>query len=159
MSERSDFRHALLAWWDDAIAAGRALPPDELAALQQWEKENLDGHSIGTDDWPGWRRYLRPMPVWGDSVPVFKRTHGVSKKTPVPFNLRWAVWERDDFTCRQCGARHDLAADHIIPESAGGATTLENLQTLCRSCNSIKGRRHGPSQLNLLTAARRIARI
>ena len=35
----------------------------------------------------------------------------------------------------------DLTLDHIIPESHGGHTTAENLQTLCRSCNSHKGRK------------------
>lgn len=63
------------------------------------------------------------------------------RKTPIPAGLRWEVWQRDDFTCRQCGSRADLAVDHIIPESKGGPLELENLQTLCRSCNSRKGAR------------------
>jgi hypothetical protein len=32
-----------------------------------------------------------------------------------------------------------LSADHVIPESKGGPTTLENLQTLCMRCNLKKG--------------------
>lgn len=54
-------------------------------------------------------------------------------------SLRWEVWERDNFTCRRCGVRRDLSVDHIVPESKGGPTTLSNLQTLCRKCNSSKG--------------------
>lgn len=53
--------------------------------------------------------------------------------------LRLQVFERDAYRCRQCGDWHDLTLDHIIPQSHGGPTTLENLQTLCRSCNSKKG--------------------
>ena len=34
-----------------------------------------------------------------------------------------------------------LTADHILPKSAGGLTTRSNLQTLCQSCNSLKGNR------------------
>lgn len=64
-----------------------------------------------------------------------------SFKQPIPNDLRWAVWERDNFTCRHCGARRDLSVDHIVPESRGGAMALDNLQTLCRSCNSRKGAR------------------
>jgi hypothetical protein len=60
-------------------------------------------------------------------------------KTPIPAELRWQVWERDNFTCRECGTRRNLSVDHIIPEVADGPMTLENLQTLCRSCNSRKG--------------------
>lgn len=61
------------------------------------------------------------------------------KKQAVSEELRWTVWERDNFTCRHCGIRAFLSCDHIVPESAGGETTLDNLQTLCRSCNSKKG--------------------
>lgn len=62
-------------------------------------------------------------------------------KAVIPPDLRWTVWERDDFTCRHCGARTNLSIDHILAESKGGPATLENFQTLCRSCNSRKGSR------------------
>lgn len=57
----------------------------------------------------------------------------------IPIALRWQVFERDNFTCLGCGSRRLLSADHIFPLSKGGQTILENLQTLCRSCNSRKG--------------------
>lgn len=60
-------------------------------------------------------------------------------KQPIPSSLRWKIWERDDFTCQGCGVRQRLTIDHIIPESAGGTLDPENLQTLCKSCNSAKG--------------------
>lgn len=62
-------------------------------------------------------------------------------KTPIPKELRRAVFERDGFRCRHCGDQFELHADHIYPESKGGATTLDNLQTLCRVCNFRKGKR------------------
>lgn len=62
-------------------------------------------------------------------------------KAPIPPDIRWAVWERDNYTCKWCGTRKHLAVDHIIPESKGGTLDLDNLQTLCRSCNSSKGAR------------------
>jgi hypothetical protein len=62
-------------------------------------------------------------------------------KISIPADLRWAVFERDDFRCQQCGKRQYLCADHKIPESRGGPTTLENLQTLCKWCNSRKSNR------------------
>lgn len=62
-----------------------------------------------------------------------------SSKARIPPELRWEVWERDDFTCRRCGARRYLTIDHVVPESKGGPMEAENLQTLCRSCNSSKG--------------------
>lgn len=62
-------------------------------------------------------------------------------KRPIPEVLRWQVFERDEFACQRCGSRSMLRADHIFPESRGGPMTLENLQTLCMSCNSSKGNR------------------
>jgi 5-methylcytosine-specific restriction endonuclease McrA len=40
--------------------------------------------------------------------------------------------------CLSCGTAEDLSADHIIPLSLGGANTIENIQVLCRDCNSLK---------------------
>jgi 5-methylcytosine-specific restriction endonuclease McrA len=62
-------------------------------------------------------------------------------KRPISAKLRWEVWERDNFTCLKCGARKNLAVDHIHPESRGGIDSVENFQTLCKSCNSKKGDR------------------
>lgn len=68
-----------------------------------------------------------------DRIPVARR------KAVIPTTLRWAIFRRDGYQCRACGAPDDLTADHIIPEVKGGVAVLENLQTLCRSCNSKKG--------------------
>jgi len=55
--------------------------------------------------------------------------------------LRFLVMRRDAFRCRQCGASPavmpgvELHVDHVVAWAAGGATTMENLQTLCLKCN------------------------
>lgn len=59
----------------------------------------------------------------------------------MPPRLRTAVLERDGFRCRHCGAEDRLTIDHVHPLSLGGPTELDNLQTLCRPCNSRKGAR------------------
>jgi hypothetical protein len=59
--------------------------------------------------------------------------------------LRFKVLVRDRFACQGCGASPattvgvELHIDHILPWSASGQTTLENLRTLCRKCNLGKG--------------------
>ena len=63
------------------------------------------------------------------------------RKETIPSKIRWAVWERDNFTCQHCGKRQGLSIDHIRPESKGGTLELSNLQTLCKRCNSRKGAR------------------
>lgn len=61
------------------------------------------------------------------------------RKQVIKQGLRTKVLERDAYRCVHCGSHEDLAVDHIHPESLGGTLDLNNLQTLCRSCNSKKG--------------------
>ena len=57
------------------------------------------------------------------------------------WKLRFLVMRRDSFRCLQCGRSPAadlgtvLVIDHITPWSKGGATTYENLRTLCEVCN------------------------
>lgn len=60
-------------------------------------------------------------------------------KKKIGSRLRLNVYERDSYKCVHCGSNKDLTLDHKHPESLGGQATIENLQTLCRSCNSKKG--------------------
>jgi 5-methylcytosine-specific restriction endonuclease McrA len=41
--------------------------------------------------------------------------------------------------CLACGSIKNIALDHIKPVSKGGENKIENLQPLCKSCNSKKG--------------------
>ena len=59
-------------------------------------------------------------------------------------SMREAAYERQAGICARCGEHFDLGvmeADHIDPWSAGGRTTPENCQMLCRPCNRRKGAR------------------
>lgn len=60
-------------------------------------------------------------------------------KKKISNRLRNAVYRRDQYRCLKCGDWSDLTLDHVIPESRGGQASMDNLQTLCRVCNSKKG--------------------
>lgn len=120
---RIEFRPLLVA------GVYAALPQPERDALAEWEAANLDGHTVATSDWPGWDKYIGPVK---DTAPLYK-------KQEIPRQLRALVFARDDHRCVRCGSRKQLCADHIYPERKGGATTLDNLQTLCNLCNVRKG--------------------
>ena len=47
-----------------------------------------------------------------------------------------------DTRCAKCGAGFDMTVDHVKPRSWGGTNDGDNLQWLCRNCNSSKGNRH-----------------
>jgi cation diffusion facilitator CzcD-associated flavoprotein CzcO len=59
----------------------------------------------------------------------------------IPVGLRYQVLRRDGFRCVTCGRSPAtelgcvLHVDHVVAFSRGGRTRLENLRSLCESCN------------------------
>ncbi|WP_120430181.1 HNH endonuclease [Acinetobacter baylyi] len=75
---------------------------------------------------------------WPENINASKKY----TKKRIGIKLRLQVYERDGFSCIQCGAQQNLTLDHIKPESRGGDSSFENLQTMCKSCNSAKGTKY-----------------
>lgn len=59
--------------------------------------------------------------------------------------MRYAVLDRDGFRCVFCGACAEdgvrLAMDHVVAVANGGKSEIDNLQTLCDTCNLGKSDR------------------
>ncbi|KAA8825183.1 HNH endonuclease [Bifidobacterium reuteri] len=66
---------------------------------------------------------------------------GSDTRAYIPDSIRLAVYSRDGWKCLRCGSAKNLSLDHVHPWSDGGADSIKNFQTLCRSCNSWKGAR------------------
>lgn len=69
----------------------------------------------------------------------------------VATGLRFDVFVRDNFRCRYCGMSAEdgavLHADHVVPRSKGGPTTLDNLVAACMDCNIGKSNKMLPDDL------------
>ena len=56
----------------------------------------------------------------------------------ISYDVRRAVFKRDEGKCQECGSRELIQFDHIIPVALGGSSEPKNLQLLCTSCNRAK---------------------
>ena len=66
----------------------------------------------------------------------------IPARVPVSKGVRFAVFHRDNFTCRYCGRQPPaviLECDHVIPVARGGSNDEDNLATACFDCNRGKG--------------------
>jgi len=79
-----------------------------------------------------------PMPAVVRVLRRFRRD-----RVAIKFS-RINIYTRDRFACQYCGARfdaEDLTFDHVVPRSAGGRTSWENIVTACMPCNASKANR------------------
>ena len=113
----------------DFIHRIKEIPSDDFLRLMRVVFKTDDARTI-----------QKMIDSFGTGKPVRVSARAKNKER-IPSDLRWNVWERDNFTCQKCGSRQYLSIDHIIPEIKGGELTMDNCQTLCKSCNSRKGAR------------------
>jgi hypothetical protein len=62
----------------------------------------------------------------------------LGEREPIPSVVRRLVFERDGGCCLNCGVPLTIRTaqlDHIMPWSAGGSDTSDNLRILCKPCN------------------------
>lgn len=85
--------------------------------------------------YPSLQEMVKAMEERWDAFRLVK----LRERGTVAAGLRFDVFLRDGFRCRYCGRSIDegivLHADHVVPESKGGPTTLANLVTSCMDCN------------------------
>lgn len=56
-------------------------------------------------------------------------------------NQKRSAYEKQNGICNNCGKHFDIKemeADHITPWHAGGKTSVDNCQMLCKDCNRRK---------------------
>lgn len=73
--------------------------------------------------------------------PEFNPPTITSKRPPArepSEEIKQQVKQRDNYRCVCCGNPYKLEIDHIHPKYYGGEHSLDNLQTLCKTCHGIK---------------------
>lgn len=71
-----------------------------------------------------------------------RRRAAVAKNGGSFTKLEWqALKEQYEYACLCCGRKEPeikLCADHVVPITKGGSSHIDNIQPLCKSCNSKK---------------------
>jgi 5-methylcytosine-specific restriction endonuclease McrA len=80
--------------------------------------------------WFAYRDYL----YWKSNEPRRKACKFTSLK-----EVKDYIYLKYGKKCLCCGSENKLSLDHVIPIQKGGKDEIENLQPLCKSCNSSKG--------------------
>ncbi|MBD3616897.1 MAG: HNH endonuclease [Gracilimonas sp.] len=115
----------------------------EIISSTQWKMDNINQGPYGSisnnlTEWEipntrgPWYRGITFKPIKETEEELGKRRRRISTKT------KQIVWDRDGGQCVNCGIEYDLEYDHIIPFSKGGSNGPNNIQLLCRKCNSKK---------------------
>jgi 5-methylcytosine-specific restriction endonuclease McrA len=122
------------------------------ANVKRWYDANPEKRKANDKRW----REANPEKVkayvkrWQEANPEKRAALDHARRTRVAGNGgRYTAQEWKDLCnhygnrCLSCG-RTDvkLTVDHVIPLKLGGVNTIENLQPLCKNCNSSKGASH-----------------
>lgn len=125
--------------YDSYTQIAKGLPPrlDRLITnLNDWLQKAWDEESANNES---------GQPKQGSDVARQLAGLAAESRTRVMPAIRWQVFQRDSWKCVACGrTSHDdaiLHVDHIVPQSLGGANSLDNYQTLCDTCNIGKSNR------------------
>lgn len=84
------------------------------------------------------RKWYKENPLWACASTSKRRAF--LKDAPDSFTAQdlERIYEAQGWLCACCQEMKPLTVDHVIPLSRGGSNGPDNLQGLCKSCNSAK---------------------
>lgn len=105
-----------------------------------WEDDGLDADAVAALVHERDRRLRRRIERARDLMALDAAADAAGpRRAPIPEDVRRGVFRRDGGRCVECGSGELLQFDHVIPVALGGASTPDNLQVLCATCNRRKG--------------------
>lgn len=126
-------------------------------AYKEKRRQNRKRPEIQEKERSAWKEYYWANKEWMNArvmrwQKLNPRKHAITeaarraRKTQAGGRYTIEQWEnlktKYNYTCLCCGKREpeiELHADHIVPIAKGGHSNIDNIQPLCRSCNSSKG--------------------
>jgi len=105
---------------------------------ENWKPEDQPTWTGGVSNTETHRRWKKKNP---ERMAHLKARRYARKKNAEGFHTfeEWQeLLKKYGWKCAHCGAENDITKDHIIPLSENGTDYIDNIQPLCRSCNSKK---------------------
>jgi len=105
------------------------------------ERQYLDSIGMGLDTFHAAMNNGKIVVWMGKSTPPFKRSDKEQRHTPIYVTWRNAIFERDNYTCRDCGKRggeinaHHLKSFKKFPKLR---YEIDNGITLCKQCHKLR---------------------
>lgn len=118
-------------------ARHQANPETNRVALRRWHAENPGANAAHCKTF----KERHPATARASKATNHARRKCRRNGNPGDFTTKefLDLCERTGNTCLRCGGSINLSPDHIVPISVGGSNTIDNIQPLCKSCNSVKG--------------------
>jgi len=108
----------------------------DVSLKKKWREKNKEKSRVDYNNW------VKQNP---DKISILNKNKR-ARKTGAVGNHTLGEWEKlkkkYGYACPRCKKQEPeikLTEDHITPLSKGGGNGIDNIQPLCRSCNSIKG--------------------
>lgn len=102
--------------------------------LKDHERARLLAYRPTKNKLRNWKYHNDPEYRLKHNIRMLKR-RAAGTLTATQYKLIMAA---HDYKCAYCGSYDDIAMDHKISVKNGGRTNADNIQPLCRSCNSRK---------------------
>jgi 5-methylcytosine-specific restriction endonuclease McrA len=117
--------------------------PKRKAATLAYQKAHAEQNRLRTAKWreenPNYQRErYRANPEYMKSKVNKRRTEKTKAGGSYSVEEFLTLCELREYKCLCCGKVRILTADHVVPVSKGGTSNIENIQPLCRPCNSKK---------------------
>lgn len=119
-----------------------------IRAASKWNAENKEKHNLYVRKyyWKNPSKALERVKTYNKKFPESKRNRQSRRRARKNSNRLFVILPKDlnriySSPCFICGSTEKITADHIIPIARGGVHSIGNLQPLCASCNSKKGKR------------------
>lgn len=112
-----------------------------ISPVVKWKK-GCESPYLATGEKSGnWRGGISKDPHYGSLMAHKRRVREIEAGGSYTIGEWETLKAQYNWTCPCCKRTEDeapLTVDHIIPISRGGSNNIENIQPLCKSCNSRK---------------------